>query len=281
MFESNNVHIIHYSSSLPSEFARNSLIHYQELYQVRFQDEYSCKYNSGDSYYFYYVNYGSVFFTINDKIYTLTQNDLLLIKKNVDITITSSDAEIYYVEFQGNQVDKYVNELVPPSKSGINMVDFSSISMFLIRLKELSMSETLNEVYVSLNIEAILVEIYTKKVYGGDGESKSNVIIQAIFYIEQNVSNKITLQKLCDFVGYSVFHFSRVFKKEVGMAPYEYIIKFRLDLAKHLLITTNETVREIARKCGYTSEVNFYNVFKKNMGVTPKQFRKLNIEKEN
>ncbi len=160
------------------------------------------------------------------------------------------------------------------------MADFSGIVMFFVKLKELSLYEVINDVYVSLNLEAILVEIYTKKFYGNDEvKPRENAIIQALFYIEQNISNKITLEGLCKFVGYSVFHFSRLFKKEVGIPPYEYIIKFRLDLAKHLLITTNLAVREIAKQCGYTSEVNFYNVFKKNVHVTPKQFRLLNINK--
>lgn len=280
MFISNNVDIIHKSTCIPKEFAKKSLFYYKSFYQLRFNNEYSLKYDTMDSYYFYYVNSGSFFVTLNNRIYTLTKNDLLLIKKGVDVTISSSDADLYVLEFDGKLAGDYLSEIVDPQKAGISMVDFSGIVMFFIKLKELTLLDILNEVYVSLSIEAILVEIYTKKHYGIEDGSKSNAIIQAIFYIEQNVSNKITLDELCEFVGYSVFHFSRLFKKEVGIPPYEYIIKFRLDLAKHLLITTTDTVREIARKCGYTSEVNFYNVFKKSTSLTPIQFRKAKIRKE-
>lgn len=277
MFDSKNVYTIHSSMAEPTAFAKKSLFYYREFYQVRFNEEYSYQYNSGDDYYFCYVISGSMFFTVDNKVHTLTQNDLLVIKKGIDITITSNDAEIYFLRFDGILADNFITEIIDEGKSGISMVGFAGISMFLIRIKELSMADILNVVYISLNIEAILIEMYTKKFYGGDEESKSNIIMQAMFYIEQHVADKISLQNICDFVGYSVFHFSRVFKKEVGMAPYEYIIKFRLDLAKHLLITTKDSIREIARASGYTSEVNFYNVFKKNMKVTPKQFRNLNI----
>lgn len=242
---------------------------------MRFKNEFSINYNTNESYYFYYVINGACFITLEDKIFTLTKNDLLVLKKGVNVKLTSRNASVYIVEFDGKLAKDYIDEIIDNNEKGVSIIDFSNIVMFFVRLKELSLYEVENDVYISLNLEAILVEIYTKKFYYNDTDNPQNyAILKALFYIEQNVDKKITLEDLCEYVGYSIYHFSRLFKKEVGMPPYEYIIKFRLDLAKHLLITTNKTVKDIAKQCGYSSEINFYNIFKKYENISPKQFRK-------
>ena len=222
----------------------------------------------------YYIESGSMFVTLNHKMFTLTKNDLLLIRKNVDVSISSNEAKLYTVEFDGKLTNDYLQAIGYLNSPGISMVDFSGIVMFFIKLKELSLYDTRNEVYISFSLEAILVEMYTRIHYGNEKENPQNyAVLQALFYIEQNIEKKISLEELCEFVGYSIYHFSRLFKNEVGMSPYVYIIKFRLDLAKHLLITTNLPVKEISRKCGYKNEVNFYNIFKKNFDTTPRRYR--------
>lgn len=274
MFENESVTILHTDSFDAKEFIKNSLFYYRNFNHVQIEGEYALRFDTGNSYYMYYIESGSMFVTLNHKMFTLTKNDLLLIKKNVDVSVSTSDAKMYVVEFDGKLVSDYLTAIGNMNAPGISMVDFSGIVMFFIKLKELSLYDVRNEVYMSFSLEAILVEMYTRIHYGNEKENPQNyAILQALFYIEQNIENKIRLEDLCEFVGYSVYHFSRLFKNEVGMSPYEYIIKFRLDLAKHLLITTNLPIKEVSKKCGYTNEINFYNIFKKNFGLTPRNYR--------
>jgi len=281
LFDNENATIIHHDSYEAKDFIKNSLFYYKQFLQVEITDEYTQKFDTGDSYYMYYVEHGSMFVTLNRKMFSLTQNDLLVVKKNVDVSISTNNCKLYAVEFDGKLTSDFLNAIGNVGSPGISMVDFSGIVMFFIKLKELSLYDIRNEVYISFIIEAILVEIYTRIHYGNEKDNPQNyAILQAIFYIEQNIENKIKLDALCEFVGYSVYHFSRLFKNEVGMSPYEYIIKYRLDLAKHLLITTNLPIREISKKCGYNNEINFYNIFKKNFNITPRKYRLQTEHKE-
>ncbi len=262
-------------------FAKKSLFHYKSFYQLELEDEYSTSFNTADSYYFFYITKGALFVTVDKEVHTLSRNDLLIVEKDTFIKMSSSQCALYITEFDGKLAPDYMEEIIESRKSVRSIMDFSNIVMFFVRLKELSAYETLNEVYVSLNLEAILVEVYARKYYGTEIENPhSYAIIQALFYVEQNIDKKITLEDLAEFVGYSVYHFSRLFKREVGLPPYEYIIRFRLDLAKHFLITTQKNVKDIAKECGYQNEINFYNIFKKNVGMSPKQFRMKNVREE-
>ncbi len=281
MFDGEQIKYLVKKEHTPVGFARESLFYYRNFYQLSINDEFSSTFSSDDCFYFFYVTAGSLFVTLESEVFTLTKNDLLVVKKNVQIKLSSSQCEMYTCAFDGKIAPDYINVIVDKNHAGRSIVDFSNIVMFFVRLKELTMYDVQNDVYISLNLEAILVEIYARKYYGMEIENPQNyAIIQALFYVEQNISKKITLGDISEFVGYSIYHFSRLFKKEVGMPPYEYITRFRLDLAKHYLITTQKPIKDIAYECGYQNAINFYTLFKKNVGMSPKQFRNKNYKSE-
>lgn len=278
MFKNDHVNILLEKHNIPEGFAKESLFYYRAFHQLNITDEFSLTFHSEDQYYFFYVTAGSLFVTLESQVFTLTKNDLLVVRKHIPIKLSSSQCELYACSFDGKLAPDYINQIVDKHKAGRSIVDFSNIVMFFVRLKELCTYDVPNDVYISLNLEAILVEIYARKYYGTEIENPQNyAIIQALFYVEQNIGKKITLDDLSEFVGYSIYHFSRLFKKEVGLPPYEYITRFRLDLAKHYLITTKKAIKDIAYDCGYQNEINFYALFKKNVGMSPKRFREKNI----
>ena len=74
--------------------------------------------------------------------------------------------------------------------------------------------------------------------------------------------------------GLSMTQYNLNFKKQMGMSPTKYIIKLRTDNAKELLRSTNLTIREIGAICGY-DDVNFFRkTFKKEVGISPSEYRK-------
>lgn len=73
--------------------------------------------------------------------------------------------------------------------------------------------------------------------------------------------------------GLSYDYFKELFVKEYGMPPVRYLTHLRLNKAKELLLTGWYSVTEIAYLCGFENVYYFSNVFKKHMGVSPKQYR--------
>jgi YesN/AraC family two-component response regulator len=105
------------------------------------------------------------------------------------------------------------------------------------------------------------------------------VITQALDFIDSHLKEKIDLSTLAKHSGWEAEHFSKVFKQFVGMAPYQYILKSRVELSKKLLSQPGEFSQSICYEVGFSTYSNFYNSFKKFTSMSPLEYKKL-ISKE-
>lgn len=94
-------------------------------------------------------------------------------------------------------------------------------------------------------------------------------------YIDQHFCEKITLEELVARSGFTRSYFTALFKKRCGEAPYTRITRLRLAKAKVLLRSTPYPVAKIAALCGFSSSNAFANVFHRDTGKTPGEFRKI------
>ena len=97
---------------------------------------------------------------------------------------------------------------------------------------------------------------------------------QVVDYIEHHLDLPLTLQQLAEVAHLSEYHFARMFKRSVGMAPHQYVTQRRLNQASRLLLNPELTLAEIALRCGFSSQSHFSNRFKAFYGVTPASYRK-------
>lgn len=98
-------------------------------------------------------------------------------------------------------------------------------------------------------------------------------------YIDENFST-ITLECAAKFCSMSYSYFSRIFKSETGISFSNYIKKKRVSRSLELLSSTNMTLNEIALECGFSNLSHYIKCFNEEMGVTPKKFRLISVEKE-
>ncbi|MDD5772393.1 MAG: AraC family transcriptional regulator [bacterium] len=103
-------------------------------------------------------------------------------------------------------------------------------------------------------------------------------IDKAIEYLYSNLDKKITVEKLAKVACMSPSHFFRVFKKEIGQAPQDYLNKVRMKIIKNLLKASNKSITEIALDCGFGSSSYFSACFKKAFNITPSDYRKTFIK---
>ena len=92
-------------------------------------------------------------------------------------------------------------------------------------------------------------------------------------YINEFYSYPITLDDMVERVHMSKYHFIRLFKRVIGVTPYQYLTARRINEAKTLLRTTDMPVGEIAEKCGFSDTSNFAVQFKKRTGQKPLAYR--------
>ena len=92
-------------------------------------------------------------------------------------------------------------------------------------------------------------------------------------FINLNLSSNLTVKKVANEIGLSPDHLTRLFKKETGMNIITYINKKRIDTALELLKTTDLSIAEIGDLIGLNNTSYFYTLFKKETGMSPKQYR--------
>ncbi|NLD47856.1 MAG: helix-turn-helix transcriptional regulator [Clostridiaceae bacterium] len=100
------------------------------------------------------------------------------------------------------------------------------------------------------------------------------MIKRVMEHIEKNLEKKILLSDMAKLSDLSPNHFHRVFSQTTGFTPNEFITKLRIDRAKDLLVRTNSSVSEISLQCGFENIPYFSYLFKKQVNLSPGEFRK-------
>lgn len=98
------------------------------------------------------------------------------------------------------------------------------------------------------------------------------LIVKAKKFIYDNYMNNIGLNEVAEHLNLSPKYFSNFFKQNTGINFSDYVTEIKMSMAKRLLKETNYKVYEIANIVGYENAFYFSKVFKKNFGVTPKEF---------
>ena len=103
---------------------------------------------------------------------------------------------------------------------------------------------------------------------------KSNAIVEKIkSFINVNFHLVDALELSASEQNISLFHANVIFKQYTQMTIFEYLIEKRMSEAKKMLRSTDIKIYEIAKSVGYSSNTYFSTAFKKNVGVTPQQYR--------
>lgn len=104
-------------------------------------------------------------------------------------------------------------------------------------------------------------------------DNNQGLVITLKDYIQKHLSDNLTLAVLSDVVNYNSSYVSRVFKQTTGTNLSDYITVCRINKAKELLVSTNDSVRVIAQKVGFDTSQYLSMVFRKETGLTPGEFR--------
>lgn len=94
-------------------------------------------------------------------------------------------------------------------------------------------------------------------------------------HIEQNLMHEIRLSELAELHGWSQFHFSRYFKRWMGVSPHQYVLQQRIERAKSLLGDSGLELADIALESGFSNQSHFGSTFRRLTGLTPNQYRRV------
>jgi AraC family transcriptional regulator len=93
-------------------------------------------------------------------------------------------------------------------------------------------------------------------------------------YIEEHLSEPLSLTRLAELARLSPYHFCRAFKQSFGMPPHRYHMSRRIERAKVLLIRRSGSITAIGLDLGFTETSSFSTMFRKATGQTPREYRR-------
>ena len=104
-------------------------------------------------------------------------------------------------------------------------------------------------------------------------EKSVDKIKEILTYMEQHYTEEISIEKIAEICHYSPSHFMKFFKNHMGTSFIKYLNDFRLIKARTRILTTEESILEIAGDCGFNNLSHFNRQYKKKYGITPSMTR--------
>lgn len=115
----------------------------------------------------------------------------------------------------------------------------------------------------------------TQAIASAKRHQTTAILLDVCNYIAKNCHEKLCLDDIAAYSGYSKYHFARIFKSFSGMNLYEFYMRQRISLCERLLADSSLTITEVALQAGFDSIATFNRIFKRYENATPSQFRQM------
>jgi AraC-like DNA-binding protein len=184
-------------------------------------------------------------------------------------------------------VEALLNEHIRPLKRNYELVQdrmngLASILSEAVRSErpsatldtEKEAQRLMDNVASTTKFSAVVNDIFTKLSSDEEKVQENDIVTQACEYIDNNIDDQnLTVPVICEAIGISVQHLSRLFKQKRDITVTEYINSRRTSLAKEKLQNKKITVAAVASQVGYGSTETFTRNFRRYEGITPTEYR--------
>lgn len=230
----------------------------------------------------FYVIEGQGRFLIENQTYPVSVNDLVIVNPNVlhtEVSLNASPLKYIVLGVEGL-------ELTVTSDN--NNTNFCIINLKNIRetilhhlqnmLTEIENKKTGYELICQDLMEILIVLLGRQTNFSTMltpvSKKTTRLCGSAKRYIDSHYQENVTLDQLAEICHVSKYHLAHVFTEEYGVSPINYLISKRISEAEHLLNTTDFSLSLISNTTGFSSPSYFAQIFKKQKGISPTEFRK-------
>jgi AraC-like DNA-binding protein len=151
--------------------------------------------------------------------------------------------------------------------------DLEEVHRFTREISRLHSADGFNSL-VLLQYIISRVQFEAERFMHGQREDKLPVgLRRAVQLLDEGYSKPLRIQQLAAVAGWSVPHLHDMFKQHLGVTPHQALIRRRIQIARELLVATNEPVKSVAHRCGFPTAAAFCSQFKKLTKRSPTEFR--------
>lgn len=186
--------------------------------------------------------------------------------------------EFLWVHIQGNGIAPLFPILYPSNIHAISLLRPDAFCQSLLSLLNLIQKNDIRGAEnASRTIHALFGDLLASSMEGDryyQNQKYSPDIHKVIQLIHSHYSQPLSVDRMIQDIPLSKYHFIRMFRRIMGVTPYQYLMNYRINQSKHLLRLSDSSISEIAVSCGFSDASNFISQFKKHVGQTPSQYQR-------
>lgn len=187
---------------------------------------------------------------------------------------SKTGCESLWLHFDGSIARSYCEHLIHTNGNILTPQNTAAIKQKLHHIYRIFRnSEPIIEAELSNEITGILTELFLCKEQKETASVTKPSLSAALSYINEHFAEPLSLETLAEAASLSPYYFTRIFSRQTGMTPHQYLIATRIGAAKFLLKTTELPIKEIGFSCGFSSESSFCTTFRKWEHMTPSEYR--------
>ena len=227
----------------------------------------------------FYIVGGKGQFLIQDQLYPVNINNLVIINPNVthtEVSLNAQPLEYIVLGIEGIELATHEN-----SNGQFNILDhFESVEISgCLRniLREMEQKNPGYEDVCQAYMEILIIRLMRNTALAVPAEpqviSGNRQCAAVKRYIDLHFKETLTLEQLAEDAHMNKYYLSHAFKREYGVSPINYMISRRIEESKYLLAETDLSMSQIAQLLGFSSLSYFSQVFRRTQSVTPMEYR--------
>ena len=253
--------------------------------------------HSHDYYEFYFFLEGNVEMQIGEKLYPVRYGDIMLIPPHLSHRPIIKSQETSYRRFVFWISQEYCNHLLQSSPDyayimqyveiekhyifHTDQIAFNAVQSKLLRLlEEMRSNKFGRDAQIAVCINDLVLNI-NRLAYEQNTPKRKNpeymLYQQLEAYIEEHIEEDLSLETLAKKFFVSKYHIAHVFKDNIGLSIHQYISKKRLNHCRDA-ISGKMSITEAYHMYGFGDYSSFYRAFKKEYGISPKDYRDMQID---
>ncbi len=268
-----------------------------ELYYYDDRTLSKIKAHSHDYYEFYFFIEGDISMQVGRNVYPVKYGDAMLIMPNIPHRAIIHSTSVPYRRFvfwiskeffeSLRQTSPYYSYLIDYAKKSqqflchLNQISYNMLLSKMIRLLEEMQSDHFGkELQITLYVDDFILALNRlahEMLEPKKRHNETSLYSNLIDYIEEHLEEDLSLERLAEEFYVSKYHIAHVFKANIGLSIHQYITKKRLAKCQEA-IRAKQNITELYQAYGFGDYSSFYRAFKKEYGLSPKEYRDLQIE---
>lgn len=223
-------------------------------------------------------------FAISGAHYSSSLPSIMLVHPKQRIVYSGSLNAVRILTFNSIFLDAFFAQ--HRTTSAVIMPLLSSIAKYADTIWDTPLPEQdiAEEMRMSRHLYTLLIELFInwdENAHVNDSSPSDlkyhsgRMIVYATRYIKKNISNAdLSLEEIAHVIGYHPNYFCQEFKRIMNISPFKFVARVRIDIALHLLRTTDESMLSICKKTGIKKPASLSAIIKKHVGMPPLQYRR-------